>query len=32
MRIYQNILESQRAVNFYYTVEDQNTGIKISFA
>ena len=24
--------ESEEAVNFYYTVEDQNTGIKISFA
>ena len=24
--------ESQEAVNFYYTVEDQSTGIKISFA
>ena len=24
--------ESEEAVNFYYTVEDQSTGIKISFA
>ena len=24
--------ESEEAVNFYYTVEDQNTGIKFSFA
>ena len=26
------LIESEEAVNFYYTVEDQNTGIKISFA
>ena len=24
--------ESEEAINFYYTVEDQSTGIKISFA
>ena len=26
------LTESEEAVNFYYTVDDQNTGIKISFA
>ncbi len=26
------LIESEEAVNFYYTVEDQGTGIKISFA
>ena len=32
-KISQNILtESQEAINFYYTVEEKSTGIKISFA
>ena len=33
IKIFQNILtESQEAINFYYTVEEKSTGIKISFA
>ena len=30
--ISQYLTESQEAINFYYTVEDRSTGIKISFA
>ena len=33
IKIFPNILtESQEAINFYYTVEEKSTGIKISFA